>query len=513
VVAVSGPEGEALVSFDDLYLWSGAWTKAGSLGLDFVSVGGPQDTRALRAKLAEEPRGLAVRLAGPLLTQLASSPERAGIRSLTIPKEAGVREFSPLAMMPQLESLLIEFDETASNLEALGALHELRLLSLTGTFRPTDVSFLAGLTELHWLRLGSIEVHDFGPLTALEDLVGLDLYFARGNFRSLPPERLAELRGLRLGGRISQADVAHVLGACMELRSLRLDICRNITDLSFLAGRAHLADLHVRGCDQIADISPLQGLTGLETLRLSCKPGLHDLSPLASLSGLRELDICGCARVTDLSPLYGFTELRSVSLPPGTTNTSFAKIVVGNPALESIAVLNSPSFGDLSPVAGLSGLKILGASGCPRLKSLLPLKDVGTLESLELGFSRQVADLRPIAGLRQLKSLSLMQCVGISNLSPLRDLRNLEHLNLWHCFAVSDLSPLRDLTGLKDVNLRGTFVRDLSPLAAAIRSGAHVEVEPHLEPQLRQLRGGRQPQQGRPSAGVQPSRRAIPRRR
>ena len=61
---------------------------------------------------------------------------------------------------------------------------------------------------------------------------------------------------------------------------------------------------------QVADLSPLAGLTGLQSLDRGWTQ-VADLSPLAGLTGLRRLE-CGWTQVADLSPLAGLTGLQSL---------------------------------------------------------------------------------------------------------------------------------------------------------------------------------------------------------
>src|SRR6478752_1245256 len=75
------------------------------------------------------------------------------------------------------------------------------------------------------------------------------------------------------------------------LRSLRFEGCRNLSDLSELAGLTGLTELDVSGCVSVADVGPLAGLAALSSLNLQ-----------------------GCSLVSDISPLMGLHELRALNL-------------------------------------------------------------------------------------------------------------------------------------------------------------------------------------------------------
>ena len=76
----------------------------------------------------------------------------------------------------------------------------------------------------------------------------------------------------------------------------------------------------------------------------------------------------------------------------------------------------------------------------------------------------KVNDLTPLAGLSGLRSLYLDSCEQVSILTPLAGLSGLESIYLTKT-RVSDLTPLAGLSGLRSLNLVSTQVSDLKPLA------------------------------------------------
>ena len=73
-----------------------------------------------------------------------------------------------------------------------------------------------------------------------------------------------------------------------------------------------------------------------------------------------------------------------------------------------------------------------------------------------------ISDLSPLAGLTGLRSLNLGS-TPVIDLSPLAGLTGLRALDLWGA-TVTDLSLLAGLTGLQSLDLRRTRVTDLSPV-------------------------------------------------
>ena len=100
---------------------------------------------------------------------------------------------------------------------------------------------------------------------------------------------------------------------------------------------------------------------------------------------------------------------------------------------------NETNVTDLSPLAGLKNLEVLGLD------------------------KTKVSDLSLVAGIENIKFLSLNQ-TQVSDLSPLAGLSNLEWLYLGET-EVSDLSPLAGLKNLEEIWLNDTQVSDLSLLA------------------------------------------------
>ncbi|WP_092960999.1 leucine-rich repeat domain-containing protein [Falsiroseomonas stagni] len=84
-----------------------------------------------------------------------------------------------------------------------------------------------------------------------------------------------------------------------------------IADLSPLSGLSSLQSLDLMGT-QVADVSPLSGLSSLQSLTLKSTQ-VADVSPLSGLSSLQSLDLEG-TKVADVSPLSGLSSLRKLDL-------------------------------------------------------------------------------------------------------------------------------------------------------------------------------------------------------
>jgi Leucine-rich repeat (LRR) protein len=197
----------------------------------------------------------------------------------------------------------------------------------------SDLSPLAGLTNLQELYLHNNQVSDLSPLAGLTNLQELSLYWNQIN-------DLSPLAGLT------------------NLQELSL-FCNQINDLSPLAGLTNLRLMDLEG-NQISDISPLAGLTNLWYLDLGYNQ-ISDISPLAGLTNLWYLDLV-YNQISDISPLAGMTYLGVLYLYSNQINDLSPLAGLAN--LQEL-YLDSNQISDLSPLAGLTNLQELRLDGNP----------------------------------------------------------------------------------------------------------------------------------------------------
>ena len=235
----------------------------------------------------------------------------------------------------------------------------------------SDITPLAGLTNLTWLCLCESQVRDFSPLAGLKNLDWLQINtHLSGDLR--PFAGLTELTWLAFGSDIPLSDLTPLSG---------------LTNLEFLVVNSGTADL-----------TPLVGLTNLETLRLIGTP--RNLAPLANMTNLRSLSI-DYTPGTDLRPLAGLTNLRSFSSYG--FQPSDLTFLSGLTNLENL-VLNHECWESYGPI-----------------RDLTPLARLVNLRYLQLR-RQQITDLRPLAGMRSLRFLDL-QGNPITDWSPVSHIR------------------------------------------------------------------------------------------
>ena len=207
--------------------------------------------------------------------------------------EKGITDISALAGLTNLTELYLQFN-AITDISALAGLTNLTTLYLQST-EITDISALAGLTNLTALHLSFNEITDISALAGLTNLWALNLQFN------------------------AITDISALAGLT-NLTTLYLQ-STEITDISALAGLTNLTRLDLQS-NAITDISALAGLTNLTRLDLQSN-AITDISALAGLTNLTTLylqfnaitDISALAGLTNLTTLYlQFNEITDISL-------------------------------------------------------------------------------------------------------------------------------------------------------------------------------------------------------
>ena len=213
-----------------------------------------------------------------------------------------------------------------------------------------------------------------------------------------------------------------------------LDISnQKISDISFLSNFHLLEKLSLKNT-QVADLSPIKGLTSLIELDISGTK-VDTLLYLRNLTRLEKLDVSGL-KIVSLEDIAGLTNLIDLTCHEN-------KLV------------------DLSPLKNLSVLKALDISLNYDIKDITPITEIVSLEKLILT-KIKIKSLEPLTKLQNLVYLDVFNS-GISDLSPIKRLPKLMYLELSHN-AIEDVSPLRSLNYIVHLGLASTKVYDLSPL-------------------------------------------------
>ena len=384
------------------------------------------------------------------------------VQVLGIVNSNSISDISPLAGLTQLTSLDLE-NNSISDISPLGGLTNLTQLYLSDN-AITDISPLGGLYQLTTLWIQSNSITDLSPLGRLTNLTWLDLrsnaitdisplaglyqlislWLSRNAITDISP--LAGLNTLihLLLDQNSITDISPLAGL-YQLTALRLHK-NSITDISPLAGLNTLAYLLLHK-NSIIDISPLAGLNELTTLFLD-NNSISDISPLAGLNQLTELDLRHNS-ISDISPLVENTGLGSEDYVKLTENPlNSVSINTHIPTLQSrgVAVEFSTIFVQPEPPT-----------------QTVNIPDPNLRAELENALDKAPGAIITVADMAALT----MFFAGEANISDLTGLEHATNLTiLWLTTNnISDISPLAGLTQLTNLWLDSNSISDISPLA------------------------------------------------
>jgi Leucine-rich repeat (LRR) protein len=206
---------------------------------------------------------------------------------------------------------------------------------------------------------------------------------------------------------------------------------------------------------EVADVTPLAGLTALQTLDLS-RTKVADIEPLKGLTALRLLDLAE-TKVADVKPLKGLTALQTLGL--SRTEVADIEPLKGLTALLTL-YLAETKVADVKPLKGLTALRSFYLSGT-KVADIEPLKGLTAVQALDLSGTK-VADIEPLKGLTALRWLDLSG-TEVADVTPLAGLTALQTLGLSRT-EVANIEPLKGLTALLTLYISGTKVADIEPL-------------------------------------------------
>jgi len=245
----------------------------------------------------------------------------------------------------------------------------------------------------------------------------------------------------------------------LNLKSLYLDNCKLLKDISGLSGLLNLRLLSLYGCKSHIDVSSLSGMLNLRSLCFSSK-SLTDISGLSDLVNLQTLNLSDCESISDISVLSGLVKLESLNLE-GCKSLTDISVLSGLVKLES---LNLDKLWIINGLSGLIKLQRISLRFCKSLTDISGLARLSNLQSLDLSFCELLTDISRLSGLLNLQTLDFQNCKSLTDISSLSGLVNLQSLNLEGCKRLQDYTPLRNcyaLTDLKESNMHPVELGEL----------------------------------------------------
>ncbi len=133
-----------------------------------------------------------------------------------------------------------------------------------------------------------------------------------------------------------------------------------VEDLTGLESLHGLRELRLVECRKLKGLQGLSWLFELSRLEVREACELWNVTSLVDAPWLRSLVLSGCENVFDLSSLEGLPELEEVALPEQTTAVQFDAVVAIHPALRAVDLTGCKDVQDLSALARLPWLERVG---------------------------------------------------------------------------------------------------------------------------------------------------------
>ena len=327
-----------------------------------------------------------------------------------------ISDISPLAGLTNLVTLYL-WSNTIIDVDPLRNLTNLRRLYLSSN-SIRDISPLDGLINLTQLHLSGNPISNIAPLGNLTNLTELSLM--SNNFVSMQP--LSNLTNLTI---LSMGDNPQFNGDITPIGRLI-----NLTELSLVCTWS----------DKITDYTAIGNLVNLENLFLVNASQLTDISFLSRLANLTSLNI-HAADINDFTPLGQLESLTHLRLQGSEIDDAALQQIGRLTNLTSLWFWNS-YISDISPLGNLTNLENLGLSE-NRIVDIFPLVRLANLQWLDLS-NNQVSDISALARMSSLTGISLNNN-QITDISVLFGMTGMSHIELiGNPLSVYQLAELRN---------------------------------------------------------------------
>ena len=124
-------------------------------------------------------------------------------------------------------------------------------------------------------------------------------------------------------------------------------------------------------------------------------------------------------------------------------------------------LMGGNEISDLRPIAGLINIMSLGIGDC-LATDLSPLSGMTQMKVLTMSRGNQLENLNALSAMTSLEQLEAKE-IGLTDISALAKLTSIWELQL-SGNRITDISPLSGLTGLKTLLLSGNQISDYHPL-------------------------------------------------
>ena len=349
--------------------------------------------------------------------EMADGANKDLLEWVSFPRDAAVQDFKVLSNFTGLKKL-----EVAGYLSA-EAVEGLQLESLTCYARsPMEIARIMDTSTLKELNIsGGLE--SLEGISQFENLEKLSVY-------------CYELK-----------DIKELVNQT-RLKSLTIESGDEINDFTVLSLMTGLEELSIES-ENIRDISFIKTLTNLKSFALSDAPVLQ-VGILDQLNGLTSLAIEDCDELKDLSVLEGLTELKSLVLevPYHCPSPDLS-------ALSKLSRLSLSGAAHINFLRNMTALQELSLDGC-KIEDTEVFTYLTGLKTLKCS-----SILGEISGWRFVTKIPSLQSLDLSGISTYEDIScvfgipTLQKLALNGAECEIDFSNIKENTTLKVLNMDG----------------------------------------------------------
>lgn len=183
-----------------------------------------------------------------------------------------------------------------------------------------------------------------------------------------------------------------------------------------------------------------QEMEAVDVIDVSTQNEVTDITEIKYATNIETFWLYGNVKVTDISPVSGLTKI------------------------DSLRVINTvgerSTFSDLSPIANMTNLKIIGFGG-QSITDLTPLSNLENLTQITLN-ENLITDLSPIAELDNVVLVSFARN-QVEDITPIATMKEV-NVVIMTDNLVSDLAPLKGKVRLKDILAEDNKITDISAL-------------------------------------------------
>ncbi|CAN1811391.1 Disease resistance protein L6 [Linum perenne] len=291
--------------------------------------------------------------------------------------------------------------------------------------RLPSLANLNNLTELSLRCIGVPEVHGLGAMTLLKTL-----------HISVAPNlsNLDGLENLLLLTELTLSDCCELkrlpsLATLTKLCCMVISDCPSIADLEGLGCLLkNLKSIRVDSCKGLTELTGLEGLESLEVLEVTSCVSVNKLSNLSTLKKLKQLKIEYCSELSEVTGLEGLESLEELELE----GFSLMRKLPGLSNLKKLKSFMILGFTELTEISGLGRLKSLEEiyiSDCTSMKRLSDLSSLTKLKRLKISRTK-LRGVKGVEGLESLEKIILVDCESIKKSPDLRNLKNLRLVNV-----------------------------------------------------------------------------------